>query len=65
MSQHPTDEVDVKDVYKAEAFLNDAQAGNESERKMGLLAALKLYPKAAAWSIGISFAVVMEGMSTR
>lgn len=54
-------EPDVKDVHKAEAFLSDAQAGNEAERKMGTWEALKLYPKASAWSIAISFAVVMEG----
>lgn len=54
-------ETDLKDVQKAEIFLADAQAGNESERKMGLMEALKLYPRASAWSILISFAVVMEG----
>jgi len=58
-------EPDAKgDVQKAEAFLADAQAGNDSEVKMGLLAALKLYPKASAWSIAISLAVVMEGESS-
>lgn len=54
---------DLKDTQKAEAFLADAQAGNDSEVKMGLIAALRLYPKASAWSIAISFAVVMEGES--
>lgn len=57
-------EPDTKgDTAKAEIFLADAQAGNDSEVKMGLFAALKLYPKASAWSIAISLAVVMEGMS--
>ena len=55
-------EPDTKgDTAKAEIFLADAQAGNDSEVKMGLFAALKLYPKASAWSIAISLAVVMEG----
>lgn len=53
------------DVQKAENFLADAQAGNDSEVKMGLFAALKLYPKASAWSIAISLAVVMEGSCSR
>jgi hypothetical protein len=58
-------EPDTKgDTAKAEIFLADAQAGNDSEVKMGLFAALKLYPKASAWSIAISLAVVMEGMSS-
>jgi SP family general alpha glucoside:H+ symporter-like MFS transporter len=60
---HDGAETDLKDTQKAEAFLADAQAGNDSEVKMGLFAALRLYPKASAWSIAISFAVVMEGES--
>lgn len=55
-------DADLKATQKAENFLADAQAGNDSETKMGLIAALKLYPKASAWSIAISFAVVMEGI---
>lgn len=54
-------DADLKATQKAENFLADAQAGNDAETKMGLIAALKLYPKASAWSIAISFAVVMEG----
>jgi hypothetical protein len=62
MEVHHDAEPDLKDTQKAESFLADAQAGNDSEVKMGLFAALKLYPKASAWSIAISIAVVMEGM---
>lgn len=61
-TQHEN-EPDLKDIQQAENFLSDAQAGNDAEKRMGLLQALKLYPKASAWSILISFAVVMEGMS--
>ncbi|ORY20425.1 putative general alpha-glucoside permease [Naematelia encephala] len=39
----------------------EAEAGTEAEHKMGLWKGLKTYPKASAWSIMISFAVVMEG----
>jgi len=60
---HHDVEPDLKDTQKAENFLADAQAGNDSEVKMGLFAALKLYPKASAWSVAISLAVIMEGMS--
>jgi hypothetical protein len=60
---HQHAEPDLKDTQKAEIFLADAQAGNDSEVRMGLFAALKLYPKASAWSVAISIAVVMEGRS--
>lgn len=62
-AHHNDVETDLKATQKAENFLADAQAGNDAETKMGLFAALKLYPKASAWSIAISFAVVMEGGS--
>ena len=38
-----------------------AQQSTETEVKMSLWQALKLYPKASMWSLLISFAVVMEG----
>lgn len=38
-----------------------AQQSTETEVKMSLWEALKLYPKASMWSLLISFAVVMEG----
>lgn len=60
---HHDVEPDFKDTQKAENFLADAQAGNDSEVKMGLFAALELYPKASAWSVAISLAVIMEGTS--
>jgi SP family general alpha glucoside:H+ symporter-like MFS transporter len=61
MSAQDAPDHDLKDIQKAENFLTDAQAGNEAEQRMSLWQALKLYPKASAWSILISFAVVMEG----
>jgi hypothetical protein len=38
-----------------------AEQSTETEIKMSLWDALRLYPKASMWSILISFAVVMEG----
>ena len=56
-------EADFDNVKKAEVLLSEAEAATEQEHRMGLLQALRTYPKASAWSIAISFAVVMEGMS--
>lgn len=38
-----------------------AEKATEGEHRMGLVAAIRAYPKAVAWSMAISFAVVMEG----
>ena len=46
------------------ALNNDARAGAESEQSLSLWQALNLYPKAAAWSILLSTALVMEGYDT-
>lgn len=40
---------------------NDAKIGTEKEHSMGLMQAIKLYPKAVGWSILLSTAIVMEG----
>ncbi|PIA90607.1 General alpha-glucoside permease [Cercospora beticola] len=39
----------------------EAAAANEAERSRGLIESLKLYPKAAAWSVLLSTAIIMEG----
>jgi SP family general alpha glucoside:H+ symporter-like MFS transporter len=43
------------------ATLNDAQAATAKEHSMSLWQGLKLYPKAIAWSVLLSTAIVMEG----
>jgi SP family general alpha glucoside:H+ symporter-like MFS transporter len=43
------------------ATLNDAQAATAKEHSMSLWQGVKLYPKAIAWSILLSTAIVMEG----
>ena len=55
------DEIDR--VKAAEQLLHEAEEATASEHRMGLWQGLKTYPKASAWSIAISFAVVMEGES--
>jgi SP family general alpha glucoside:H+ symporter-like MFS transporter len=45
-------------------FINEAKEGAELEKQMSLGRALKLYPKAALWSIVLSTALVMEGYDT-
>lgn len=39
----------------------EAQHAADDEKSMGLLQAIKLYPKAVGWSIVLSTALVMEG----
>jgi SP family general alpha glucoside:H+ symporter-like MFS transporter len=46
---------------KIDLVLDDARQASNAEKEMGLWQALKLYPKAVAWSIGISAALIMEG----
>jgi SP family general alpha glucoside:H+ symporter-like MFS transporter len=41
--------------------INEAKEATKDEHDMSLLRALKLYPKAAGWSILLSTALVMEG----
>lgn len=50
-------------IQKSE-FINEAKEGAELEKQMSLSRALKLYPKAALWSIVLSTALVMEGYDT-
>ncbi len=52
MSLHATD---------VENLVREAAAATDAEHKMGLWAALKLYPKAVGWSVLLSTAIVMEG----
>ncbi|KAM3164067.1 Maltose permease MAL31 [Lachancea thermotolerans] len=42
----------------------DAKEADEIERTMPLMKALKMYPKAAAWSILVSTTLIMEGYDT-
>lgn len=56
--------VTVDTNVKIDHVLNDAREASHSEKHMGLWQALKLYPKAVLWSVGISAALVMEGYDT-
>ncbi|MCJ1289381.1 hypothetical protein MMC34_000913 [Xylographa carneopallida] len=38
-----------------------AIAGTEAEKRMGIIEGFRLYPKAAAWSMLLSTAIIMEG----
>ncbi|OOQ86311.1 Maltose permease MAL61 [Penicillium brasilianum] len=53
-------------VHKSELYglINEAKEGASLEKQMTLRRALKLYPKAALWSIVLSTALVMEGYDT-
>lgn len=46
------------------SLVQEAKEGAELEKQMSLRRALKLYPKAALWSVVLSTALVMEGYDT-
>ena len=46
------------------ALNHDARVGADAEKQMSFRQAFKLYPKAAAWSVLLSTAIVMEGYDT-
>ena len=46
---------------KIDFIINEAKEATKDEHHMSLLRAIKLYPKAAGWSILLSTALVMEG----
>ena len=45
----------------SQTLVREAAEANEEERKMSVMQALKLYPKAMMWSIVLSSAIIMEG----
>jgi SP family general alpha glucoside:H+ symporter-like MFS transporter len=49
---------------KVEHVLDDARHASDAEKQMTLWQAIKLYPRAVAWSVGISAALIMEGYDT-
>ena len=46
------------------ALNNDAKAGADAEKNRSIMQSIRLYPKAAAWSILLSTAIIMEGYDT-
>jgi hypothetical protein len=52
---------DVIRTAKWDDLRADAMIAEEAERNMGIKESLRLYPKAVAWSLGISLCIVMEG----
>lgn len=52
---------DVVLTAKWDDLRADAMVAEESERNMGIRESLRLYPKAVAWSLGISLCIIMEG----
>jgi hypothetical protein len=57
-------ELPSDDATRLAELLEQARRATESEHKMTVWQAVKRYPKASAWSIAISFGVVMEGKSS-
>ncbi|KAH8880856.1 putative MFS maltose permease [Thozetella sp. PMI_491] len=48
-------------IKKEPEYLSFVQDATKSEHQMSLVQALKLYPKAAAWSVALSSCLIMEG----
>ena len=46
---------------KWEDLRADAMVAEEAERNLTLRESIRLYPKAVAWSLGISLCIIMEG----
>ncbi|KAI4864733.1 sugar transporter [Hypoxylon rubiginosum] len=53
--------VDGVDITHDEALISDAKHAADAEQEMTLLKAVKLYPKAIAWSALLSSTLIMEG----
>ncbi|KAI2774488.1 sugar transporter [Daldinia loculata] len=50
-----------KDLLHDETHVSEAKHAADVEQKMSLLEAIKLYPKAIAWSVLLSSTLIMEG----
>ena len=66
---HIEDTAEAPQAYDAELHgwvgINDeARAAAAGEHRLGLRAAIKLYPKAVFWSFVVSLVVIMEGYDT-
>ncbi|KRZ98237.1 uncharacterized protein AC631_06003, partial [Debaryomyces fabryi] len=58
-------EEDMNDFIEKFLDISDnARNNDKQEKEMSLLEGMKTYPKAAAWSIILSTALVMEGYDT-
>ena len=44
-----------------QGIVDEAKEATESEHKMGIMEAIRTYPKAVGWSVLASTALVMEG----
>jgi hypothetical protein len=51
----------VEITHAGKGVLRDAQEATNVEHQLGLLKSARLYPKAIAWSILLSTALIMEG----
>jgi MFS transporter, SP family, general alpha glucoside:H+ symporter len=64
---HTNDNILRKASVAVENFAGlsaEARDATDKEHRMGFLRAIKLYPKAAGWSILLSTSIVMEGYDT-
>jgi SP family general alpha glucoside:H+ symporter-like MFS transporter len=53
--------MDSQDAGSMTKIIHNAKAATDKEQNMTLLQGLRLYPKAAAWSVLISTCIAMEG----
>lgn len=62
----PVEEPHLADMAERDSgsmtkVIHNAKAATDKEQKMTLLQGIKLYPKAAGWSVLISTCIAMEG----
>lgn len=68
--QEPSEKVDIIQIDYVDAkgttaeadwqrLLRDAQLSEEEEKKMPLMVAFRVYPKAVAWTFGVTLMFVM------
>jgi hypothetical protein len=62
--QQQIEALNSDDVAKADFVISDARDAFEGEKGMTLWQGIRLYPKAIAWSIILSSALIMEGYDT-
>ncbi|KAK7885075.1 hypothetical protein LTR67_010778 [Exophiala xenobiotica] len=65
MAQHASDTIiALKGSEERHEIVRDSQKASDSEHALTLRQALRIYPKAIAWSITVSTAVIMLGYDT-
>lgn len=52
------------EVFNLIVYQKEAENATRQEHELGLIQAIKLYPKACFWSVAVSLVIIMEGYDT-